>query len=347
MHFNISELYSRLEKLESLINSSSSKIKRLEILRDIKLIKMILNYVDSTNYDISDINNLFVSAMDERNKVLIDFFSRYYKTLYNFLSIYSFDARLPWRIHISKRISTHEYEKILIDFFKSFDPRLLDLFIELKESNRIELNPKKYIVSKGAIGVNIHLITSDESYILSRFNNKVNTASIVPHEVGHAFTCRNTTDSYSFISKNSSLFSEAYSIFLEMVFFDYLKNTKYYKDGINSLYNKLDSFLAVCECFNSNILLFNDLYTKNGKIYLCDGTHADTYASKLVFSNLLAMYLLDLYRNDRKKFFIEVNTFIDMFGHASDEEILVKFNLENLVNSTNNVLDSYIKTYRK
>ena len=255
--------------------------------------------------------------------------------------------KLPWKFTLDKKISNCDYEKLLIDFLSVFDTRLLDIYESLKESKRIEINPKKYNIFSDALGLNVHLITSDESFILSRFNNKMSRASIIPHELGHAFIHNKTNNIDSFVCKNGSLFSEAYSIFLEMIFYDYLKNTIYFKNARSSEYNKLDSFLGISECFNSIILSFDKLTTRDGKIYLDDSSVADIYSSTLVFSNLLAMYLVNLYRNDKCKFMIKINEFFDMFGYASDEEILSYFKLEDMIYGTNSVLNEYIKTYRK
>lgn len=347
MHFDIDDLNSRIIKLQGLMNSTLNDIEKLELSRDIKLLKLMVNYVSNDRYYVESMDLPFTKQMDKRNNELVNFFNKNSKLLYRSLYGYSFGMKLPWKFTLDKKISNCDYEKLLIDFLSVFDTRLLDIYESLKESKRIEINPKKYNIFSDALGLNVHLITSDESFILSRFNNKMSRASIIPHELGHAFIHNKTNNIDSFVRKNGSLFSEAYSIFLEMIFYDYLKNTIYFKNARSSEYNKLDSFLGISECFNSIILSFDKLTTRDGKIYLDDSSVADIYSSTLVFSNLLAMYLVNLYRNDKCKFMIKINEFFDMFGYASDEEILSYFKLEDMIYGTNSVLNEYIKTYRK
>ena len=147
--------------------------------------------------------------------------------------------------------------------------------------------------------------------------------------------------------RNGSLFSEAYSIFLEMIFFDYLKDTRYSKSAFKAEYSKLDSFLAITEYLHSIILLFENMTLKDGKLYLFSSMVADTYAAKLVLSNVLAMYFVNLYRNDKKQFDREINKFFEMYGCSNDEEKLKYFGLDTMVGGTNNVFNSYIKLYKK
>ena len=43
---------------------------------------------------------------------------------------------------------------------------------------------------------------------------------------------KGTNSTRGLVNKNSSIFFEAYSIFLEFIFFDFLRNTKYSKNAI-------------------------------------------------------------------------------------------------------------------
>ena len=347
MRINNNDLHSRVKRLEELMSSTTNEVKKLELSRDIRLLKLMLNYTEGTNYEINNINLLFPRLMNESNRILVNFFSKNSVEIYKSLYGYSSGVKLPWRITLDRCITDIEYDKLLMDFFKKYDSRLLDIYESLKSSKRIETNPKKYNLSSGSLGLNVHLITSDESFVFSRFNNKISTSSIVPHEIGHSFLYQGSNNIYDFMIRNGSLFSEAYSIFLEMIFFDYLKDTRYSKSAFKAEYSKLDSFLAITEYLHSIILLFENMTLRDGKLYLFSSMVADTYAAKLVLSNLLAMYFVDLYRNDKKQFDREINKFFEMYGCSNDEEKLKYFGLDTMVGGTNNVFNSYIKLYKK
>ena len=116
------------------------------------------------------------------------------------------------------KIDDKEYIELLELFLKTYDKRLLEIYNYLKEEERIELCPKRFESNKNALGLNIHLTSIDESYVLSRWNNKISSASILPHELGHAFLMKGTNSTKGLVNKNSSIFFEAYSIFLEFIF---------------------------------------------------------------------------------------------------------------------------------
>ena len=179
----------------------------------------------------------------------------------------------------------------------------------------------------------------DESYVLSRWNNKISSASILPHELGHAFLMKGTNSTKGLINKNSSIFFEAYSIFLEFIFFDFLRNTKYSKNAIREEYYKLDSFFALVEHHYGEILSFGDK--------IISGENLNTYYIRLLLSNVLAMYFTDLYRNDKITFMKEISCFFELFGCASEEELLSHFNLGKIIEGSKHVMNEYIRSYRK
>lgn len=347
MRINNNDLHSRINRLEELMSSTTSDVKKLELSRDIRLLKLMLNYTEGTNYEVDSINLLFPDIMYNLNKELMVFFNRNASNIFKSLYGYSSRVRLPLKLTLDRRITDDVYDKLLIDFFKEYDKRLLDIYMLLKREERVEVNPKKYNVSSDSLGLNVHLVSSDESFIFSRFNGKIGMSSIIPHELGHSFLHLGSNNIYTFMKRNGSLFSEAYSIFLEMIFYDYLKNTKYSKSAFKAEYNKLDSFLAISEYLHSIILLFENMDFKDGKLYLFGSMPADTYGAKLVLSNMLAMYFVSLYRNNKKQFNIEINKFFEMYDYACDEEKLKQFKLDDMVSGTNSVLNSYIKLYKK
>lgn len=340
MHFNIIELEKRLKKLELLRSSVNDATKKIELSRDIRSLKVMINYASRPKYKIVD-EKLFDESMTIKNNETIQFFNKYASSIFGSLYCFSLGYRPRWRIIRDTKINDREYEKLLESFLATYDKRLLELYKWLKSEERIELNSKDYIVNNYASGLCIHLTSTDESYILSKWNNRLSTSSILPHELGHAFLLNGTNSTKSFINKNESIFFEAYSIFLEFIFFDFLRNTKYAKSAIREEYCKLDSFIALVDYQYDTILDLGDLTLNGEDLYTKDGKLANVYSTRLILSNILAMYFTDLYRNDKKNFMKEISRFFEMFGNVSDEEFLSHYNLETLTEGSKNVINTY------
>lgn len=347
MHFNVLELNKRLKKLESLLVSTTDVNRRIELSRDIRSLKVLINYVSGSKYIISTSEKNFDESVLDKNNELIEFFNRNVSNIYNSLYCYSLGFRLPWRIIRDTKMNDIEYIKLVESFLRTYDKDLFELYQFLKSSERIELNPKSYADSKDAIGLNIHLTSMNESFVLARWNNKLSTASVLPHELGHAFLMNGTTSTRGLVNKHGSIFFEAYSVFLEYIFFDYLRNTKYYKNAIREEYNKLDGFLALADYQYSTILQLSDMTVHGDDLYTQDGKIANVYSTRLVLSNVLAMYFVDLYRNDKKKFKKKISSFFEMFGYASEEELISYFNLKTIAEGSKHVVNNYMRTYRQ
>ena len=104
-------------------------------------------------------------------------------------------------------------------------------------------------------------------------------------------------------------------------------------------YYKLDSFFALVEHHYGEILSFGDK--------IISGENLNTYYIRLLLSNVLAMYFTDLYRNDKITFMKEISCFFELFGFASEEELLSHFNLGKIIEGSKHVMNEYIRSYRK
>lgn len=346
MHINVEEVKKRLNKLESLLKNAKGEEEKLNYSRDISTLKIILGYLSDEKYtDFFDVS-MYGKYTDLKYNEAISFFNRYSKDIYKSLYCYAVGIKLPWRLIRDVKISSSDYFKLLEDFFKSYDKRLLELYKVMEKEERIELLSKKYVINKSALGLNVHLASFNDSYIFSRFNNRISTSSVLPHELGHAFLLDGTSTTESLINKSASFFSEAYSIFLELVFFDYLRNTKYSKCAIREEYSKLDAFLMLADYQYGSILGLQNMSVKDGNLYSSDGKMVNTYSSKLMLSDILAMHLLNLHRTDKKRFLHELESFFYMFGSASDEEIMDYYNLSDMIDSSRTIINSYVKSLR-
>lgn len=348
MHFDINELKGRLDFLEVLLNNTNDKYKRREILNDIKKIKYLIRYMNSSIILYSDdgCDRVLGDFKEKKDSVVasrvLDFFNSYTDQMQSSLVCFYNKTKLPWKVRKDFRISNVKYYELIDDFFKTFNHELFELYKYLIEEKRIEISSKMYEGEKYARGLCFCIGNLREAYVLSRFNNKMSTGSTLPHELGHAYLLHKAN-----FNNEPNIFIEAYSIFIEFIFGDYLKNTRYSGVAYSSEYQRLDSFLGMIDYEFANLSRLKDMYFTFPFYYYSDGSLARIDSAKMILSDMLGMYFVSLYRFDKKKYNIMMPAFLDMYGKVTDEEILKYFKLSNLVDGSIDTLDTYVKTYRR
>lgn len=348
MHFDINKLKDRLDLLEISLNNTSDKYKRIEILNDIKKIKYLIRYIENSivlypNDGCDKVQGDFKEKDDDivASRVL-DFFDKYTTSIQESLTYFYNKPKLPWKGSRDISVSNTKYFMLIEDFLKTFNPELLELYNYLKEEKRIELSPKRYENEKYARGLCFCIGNLKETYVLSRFNNRISTSITLPHELGHAYLFHKSN-----FNNEPNIFAEAYSIFIEFIFGDYLKSIKYSSIAFNKEYQRLDEFLGMIDHEYNDILKLRNMNFQFPFYYTKDGKLGGVDSATLILSNMLGMYFVSLYRFDKKKYNIMMSAFLDMYGKVTDEEILKYFKLSNLVDGSIDTLDTYVKTYRR
>lgn len=348
MHFDIDKLKDRLDLLERLLNNTSDKYKRIEILNDIKKIKYLIRYIDSSIILYSDdgCDRVLGDFKEKDDDVVasrvVEFFNSYTSQLQNSLRYFYNKPKLPWKVRKDFRISNVKYYELIDDFSKTFNCELFELYKYLIEEKRIEMSSKRYEGEKYAGGLCFCIGNLREAYVLSRFNNKMSTGSTLPHELGHAYLFYKAN-----FNNEPNMFIEAYSIFIEFIFGDYLKNTRYSGVAYSSEYQRLDAFLGLVDYVFDDISKLKDMYFKFPFYYSSDGSLGRVDSAMMVLSNMLGMYFANLYRFDQKKYNKMMAAFLDMYGRATDEEMLKYFKFDEMVSGSIATINSYIKTYRR
>lgn len=348
MHFDINELKSRLILLEELLNSTDDKYKKIEIFNDINKIKYLIRYIDKNALlNLYDTNEGIIGDYKEKDDDvvagrIVDFFNKYTMQIRTSIGVFSNMPKLPWRIWKNTIISNKKYFELISNFMKEFNPEMLEIYNNLVQNKRIELSIDKYEGERYVRGLCFCVGNLKETYILSRFNNKMNTGIILPHELGHAYLFYKSD-----FNNESNIFIEAYSIFIEFIFGDYLKNTVYAGSAFNNEYQRLDTFLGMVDYEFDNLIKLKGMNFDFPFYYTKDGSIGNVDTATLILSNMLGMYLTHLYRFDRDRYNNEIKVFLEMYGRTTDEEILKYFGLSNLVDGSIDTLDTYVKTYRR
>ena len=181
MHFDINKLKGRLDFLEVLLNNTNDKYKRREILNDIKKIKYLIRYMNSSIILYSDdgCDRVLGDFKEKKDSVVasrvLDFFNLYTDQMQSSLVCFYNKTKLPWKVRKDFRISNVKYYELIDDFSKTFNHELFELYKYLIEEKRIEMSSKMYEGEKYARGLCFCISNLREAYVLSRFNNKMST----------------------------------------------------------------------------------------------------------------------------------------------------------------------------
>ena len=348
MHFDIEELKNRLNLLNELLNNTNDKYKKIEIFNDINKIKYLIRYIDKKAlFDFYD--NCGSVARDYKEKEddivagrIVDFFNKYTGQFQSSLRCFSNMPKLPWKVWRNTRISNKNYFELISNFINEFNPEMLDMYNYLVQNKRIELSIDKYEGERYVRGLCFCIGNLKETYVLSRFNNKMSTGITLPHELGHAFLFYKSD-----FNNEPNIFIEAFSIFIEFIFGDYLKNTMYSGAAFNNEYQRIDTFLGMIDYEFDNIIKLKGMNFDFPFYYTKDGSIGSVDTATLILSNVLGMYFTNLYRFDKKEYGIKMKAFLEMYGRATDEEMLKYFGLNNLTEGTMDTVRTYVKTYRR
>lgn len=220
-----------------------------------------------------------------------------------------------------------ERNKDYIDRLKIFNKFLQEDFFELKETYNKILDDETLFCTKKIprkTGCTIYLKSLKKNYVLIHGTQTPYDEAILVHELGHA---KQNLLERNFVNKKlESNFCEAYSYFLMLVYFDYLKNFGYEKESYNYKCKVLNSLLIRLEC------LFHIADSNNIK------RRDFQFNYMIVISMLLAFHLYNVYLENPKECLKLVEKFNLNYENVSDYELLKKLGLNFEVFKNNKIL---------
>lgn len=206
------------------------------------------------------------------------------------------------------------------------DKQVFEEFIEKDEFGlkQVYENPNTYIFYESdkvnSLKDSIYIKSLKKNYIRVGRMNKISDYSNLLHKLGHAKL--NLINSSSADRIYTSNFSETYSNFVKLMFFDSFKEYDRNKDSFNLKYSFLDEFVVTVESLISKLNSYCNL-----KDYPKFKSSFD-YNYKLLMSNLLAMYLYNLYINNPDECIRKLNVLVNNFGLLDDKELLKAMNID-------------------
>lgn len=182
-------------------------------------------------------------------------------------------------------------------------------------------------------GKNLFILSLKRNLIEIRKSNELYEATSLVHELGHAKTnveCNGIPKTF----KNNS-FLESYSIFLELVFADYLKDNGLKKEGFEL------KFLVFRHVKDLIKTLYEQIgeYNSTEQRIRFDYYYEKTYMT--LKSYYLSLYFYFLYKDNQKDALKIINSFIKEVKVLDDNEIIKKFNFNKKCFGNDNVYKLY------
>ncbi len=296
----------------------------------------ILQVIDKTKRDLEAENMCdFVSTVSSNNKFLSLLeenisLGRYYSLLAAFSSIYE-DYEMVTQLNIEtintfdltefdKKISDEEAFTLVHDFYLGTDDKFRKLFSKYinEKYTTIKFSKDERLLDEyDCDGLNFFIDILMKNYILVRDKGGYAKSILLAHEIGHALAFLFHPKSlYTF---QDTFLNELPSLFFELAFTDEVIRKKSGIIGAEHLISVLENMTTdidymllhdtiLEEWKLNNYKVNNDLYrnikAKNG---LCKNVVLESIRTSItdeggyVFSYIIALYLLKIYRQDKKE----------------------------------------------
>lgn len=333
MKWNIQELQQKIQELENKINTINNQEEKYNLAIDLYNLKEMVNY--SVGKNIYCLNEEDISYYHINSKYIEDinnFLSNYGKSIILSLSQVLCFNKIPSKASIIKKVNFSEYEELFIEFLQQYDFNLYNTYLKCKELNAIEINNKRYSLYNTSLGSCYYIAAYKKSYISVRNGKNVSNLTTLPHEVAHVYQHENVLSQKDVRNQTLSLLGEAFPIFIEYAFLDFLKTTKYRNLAFNREGERLDDLLCHLDYGADNLL---------------KGSNKLNETSKLIISHVTALYWLEMYRMDNIHFLKEINEFNKNFGKEPVSNFFKNHCINDIADGVHSGICRYLSKYNK
>ena len=238
------------------------------------------------------------------------------------------------------RIIEQESIDLIRSFFNEYDPKLDKLFLNSIDG-LIDSNNRKII----STNFTSNIPALNKSYILVNDNNCVEDVITLIHEIGHVyqFSVLNNISLNQICALEKYDYLEVFSMFLETIFVDYLKQNRimvedalisenHFYEWVLSEFNKLDELTEFNspECFY-DLNIFDEF--NNSLLYSCGG--------------LTALELNNHYNQDKKETKRKIDLFISYSGLNDYDEMLKYLDIKKEDIYSSKVLKKKLNKHKK
>ena len=227
-------------------------------------------------------------------------------------------------IETKNKVSLDECIYYAEEFMKQYNPDLYEIFEQLYKNNHIKfMDPIEH-----GIGGVMYPINEGLPYVVIYKRGDIYDAGSIVHEVAH---CYQQIYTYDRKKDNPDFYSEVYSHYVQMLFYEYMKNNIVYKDDIKnikrfSLENLRCRLVRLDEYFKDMKL--------NGQVY-SDILYA--------YGISLALYYYDMHLKNPDDAEYYMNWFVKTSCLYKQEDVLNKYAINKDKILTNEIIQNYMK----
>lgn len=219
-----------------------------------------------------------------------------------------------------KYLSTKKNIEISCDFLQIFNNNIFQLLKQIIENGRMLIYDLNEGEKVSEFGISFLIKSFKISYIILNDTFDINTAVTIVHEAAHIYAFQKYKNiSNKVINKidSVSFYTEMYSYFIELIFFDYLESINFNKSDIISLRKAYD--LEFCHTLIE--MGFTD--ESNNKIDTLLQYHNIV---NYVYSKLVAYEYYDMYKKNPEEAIKNIQL-LENIGYYSNMELLDMYGL--------------------
>ena len=303
MTWNKEKIIARLDDVYKRIGTVQDEIILLSLKSDYELLLDIIKTVDKKTYNIyremipvlsHDSDNLDIFRLDSfqacfnRRKTILKILERYKQTGFDYNTKFTLQS-----------IPEEEYVDMVLAFFKEYDNDHYELLLKCLDDYVMLTNRRPYCENVAGKCYSLH--NFEEPYILA-YKPRSTNISTLPHEIAHAYEFSLMEEYFQRLYWTQSQFSESYPKFIELLFLYKNLDSKYHQLFLNRLIIIFNDLSAMIEDYQ-HILLTSPLFDSHtGEIISNGGEVMHKKTFDLIISNFMAIYMFDIYKNNRNDF---------------------------------------------
>ena len=312
MDIDIIKLEDKIEDLLSKVPSAKSVTEYKYLVISLRTLNALYNDLTGNYYKVSTLGNHFYNKyIDSESKKLFNtrinicFSDSSFnsKLAYRLLKIYYDTDFLDYMASCSEeKLRLKDFIDIVYSFASSYDEKFYKIAHEM-------ITDEKISVKNDSRCSTLNTIYDGDNYILISGPFKIESAGSLIHELGHVY-CHRMLDnrSKSQLYNDELSFYEFYSEFVEMLFYDYVRENNIKRR--DALFSE-NAMLASLEYYLVDLY---DAYELRNISVDEDTLDVVNDAYEYSYGIVLAMYMANRYYEDKKDVITRCNEFMFMQG---------------------------------
>jgi len=264
----------------------------------------------------------------------VAFFERILPALTDKMVILDYRKHLPRYLFDFRKFDNEKIVDLTLEFFRQFSQEAYECLNEIVKFKHLNFGEMNTVIN----GFSSYLPSFNSSYINVACNKYFKDISCLAHEMGHIQISMNENAA----TYNNMVYSglvEVYPYFIELMFLDYLKTTKYYKSAFNAEAQFYENLSVTYEYNVGKFLKCGSIKYMNDKYVNSSDEFTSSDLAGRFISQILAYYFKYLYRNGSS----EILKFVDALKKGNEYDYFYTLNLDDILLAFNEEVNFYYK----